>query len=169
MAGSLDLAPYALRLFDDEGALRRSLRCPVLLWLTPPEAKDRPLILTTDPGRPTTRPRPGKPVIFEVKKAEKNAFSGGITIGRASNNDIAIEDTSISRFHAYFSNVEVKQHWELTDADSRVGTWVNSQRLDGKERTVVSNHSRLRVGHVELVFLEPASFVDWLRDYVAKK
>jgi pSer/pThr/pTyr-binding forkhead associated (FHA) protein len=52
-----------------------------------------------------------------------------VTVGRAANNDIVLPYDSISKFHAYFSNVG--NTWTLTDAKSTNGSFVMGRKLDG--------------------------------------
>jgi hypothetical protein len=50
-----------------------------------------------------------------------------ITVGRAPSNDIVIDDSTVSKSHAWFR--ERGPRLELVDAGSRNGTWVGSLRL----------------------------------------
>jgi pSer/pThr/pTyr-binding forkhead associated (FHA) protein len=74
-------------------------------------------------GPPSPRTR-----AVSVKKREgANDFANMITIGRASNNDIALEVASISKFHAYLTCD--RGQWFLQDAGSSNGTWIDGERL----------------------------------------
>jgi pSer/pThr/pTyr-binding forkhead associated (FHA) protein len=72
-------------------------------------------------------------------------------------NDIAVEDNSISRFHAWFQLDERLNEWALTDAESRNGTFVGERKLEPTKREPLANLSRLRFGHVEFRFLLPST------------
>jgi pSer/pThr/pTyr-binding forkhead associated (FHA) protein len=169
MAGAIDLTVFAVRLLRGEAALRQALHVPLLVWEDPPETSASPMLLGTESGQPATRAKSGKPVVFEVKKTEQNVFGqGSITVGRTANNDIAIDDNSVSRFHAYFMPPSGKQPWQVFDADSKLGTWVDGNRLPARKGTPVADRSRVRVGHVQLHFYAPGSFVDWLMSVSGK-
>src|SRR5689334_10029496 len=42
----------------------------------------------------------GEPIVFPVVKNQENAFGRGITVGRTGNNDVVLDDGTVSRFHA---------------------------------------------------------------------
>jgi hypothetical protein len=65
------------------------------------------------------------------KRAGANDFANMITVGRATNNDIALEVSSISKFHAYFTKDAREGRWFLHDAGSSNGTWLDGERLAG--------------------------------------
>ncbi|MDP3498917.1 MAG: FHA domain-containing protein [Myxococcales bacterium] len=56
--------------------------------------------------------------MFFVEKVPRtgNAFALGVTIGRVESNDIIIDDSSISRFHAWLQ-LDAKKGWMLCDAE----------------------------------------------------
>jgi len=68
--------------------------------------------------------------IFPLRKTATNAFAMMVTVGRATNNDIALPYDSISKFHAYFSNVP-GTGWILVDANSMNGTFLEGRQLQG--------------------------------------
>ncbi len=80
-----------------------------------------------------------------------------IRIGRASDNDIILDDPRVSRLHA-----EVRRNghrFEVEDAQSRNGTFVNGVGVQvGGTRTLVSG-DRVSVGGFNLSFHDPASTV----------
>jgi len=84
----------------------------------------------------------------------QTAFPTMITVGRTANNDIHLEDPSVSRFHAFF---EVKQGVvELGDAGSSEGTRVAGQRLEPKGAlVVVAPGTTVAFGNSEFILLSP--------------
>ena len=73
----------------------------------------------------------------------------GLTIGRALQNDVVLEDPdrTVSRFHA-----EVRQEtggWVLLDLNSQNGTWVESRRVD---RVELKAGVPVAIGRYSLVF-----------------
>ena len=168
----LRLSHFANQLLTKESALKAALHGPVLLWEAAPQAGAGPSASSwelTDGNARVSRPVEGEPVVFEVKKAEakQNAFAMGITVGRTENNDIAVDDSSVSRFHAYFQQ-DLKTHaWKLVDAESSNGTSVGAMKLTANVPTEVADQSRLRFGSVEMRFMTAESFLNYLREILA--
>lgn len=78
-----------------------------------------------------------------------------VTIGRASNNDVAIPDLSISRFHAFLKPT-ADGCWQMLDAGSTNGTSVNGHHVAQQghgEATSLKAGDNVRLGQVELTFL----------------
>src|SRR3712207_3012192 len=65
----------------------------------------------------------GEPIVFPVVKNQENAFGRGITVGRTGNNDVVLDDGTVSRFHAWFQR-ETDGRYTLTDAGSKNGSFV---------------------------------------------
>jgi hypothetical protein len=99
----------------------------------------------------------GEPVVFPVKKTQENAFGRGITVGRTGNNDVALEDGTVSRFHAWFQR-EGEGGYLLTDAGSKNGTFVEGVRLMPRRACTLNDGARLRFGQVEVMFYLASSF-----------
>ncbi|MFL5827963.1 MAG: FHA domain-containing protein [Thermoleophilaceae bacterium] len=74
-------------------------------------------------------------------------LSGQMTIGRARESDVRLDDPSVSRLHARLSANGGAP--EIEDAGSRYGTWVDGRRLSG--RAPLGDGARLRVGDQQLV------------------
>ena len=107
------------------------------------------------------RKTPVKPVIREgsppnpraraaavEKRKGANSFDNMITLGRAGNNDIALEVSSVSKFHAYFTKDAADGHWSIHDAGSSNGTWVDGERL-------AASHGRAKLRDGAIVQLGP--------------
>ncbi len=155
------LLDYARRMMIDPKALR--VDSPVLIW-TWAGAAAKQLPLTTDPGgQRAKRPVEGQSLVFEVKKqpGKPNPFSFGVTIGRIDSNDVAIEDGSVSRFHAWLAQAD--RGWVVCDAESSNGTWLRDQKLAPNVKTPLDDGSLLRFGDVPLQFLLPTSFLTRLK------
>lgn len=163
------LSAYARELLNDGEAARRSLDCPVLVWDEPNVGFEDELF-TTEAGPVRTTPRRGSPVVFELKKSstKTNAFAMGITVGRTSNNDVVLEDNSVSRFHGYFQQDPKAGLWKLVDAESKNGTWLDALRLTSGTSVLVSDRCRLRFGEVRVAFLLPDSFFEYLEGRSAR-
>jgi hypothetical protein len=88
-----------------------------------------------------------------------------ITVGRAGACDVTLPDRSVSKMHAIFWPHEDLSRWSLSDAESRNGTWLNDERLAPKQRVPIKPGDTLRLGDVEVRFIDPAL----LFDLVARK
>lgn len=157
------LADFARVYLSDKAGFAQKVVTPVLLWeanaaLNPSDEQwNRTESGVSDRN---TRPRPGEPLVFELKKhpGKKNPFSMGVTLGRVDTNDLVIDDASISRFHAWFQN-DPKAGWLVVDAESKNGSIVNGTRVAANAKTPLVDGMRLRFGDIEVLFLAPASLV----------
>lgn len=82
--------------------------------------------------------------------------AGRVTIGVATACDIVLDDASVSKRHAYFT--EKNGAWHITDADSSAGTQVNNQPLSPGAPHALASGDRITLGYVELTFLGPEGF-----------
>lgn len=140
---------------------------PGLVWEAPPTASvsDSGSWALTDAGQDMKRPRAGEPLIFLVQKSTtgaNNPFAMGVTVGRVDNNDLVVDDGSVSRFHAWLQQDERTREWSLTDAESKNGTWVDGQQAAARKRMPLTNGTRLKFGDVEMTFFLP----DGLKEFV---
>jgi hypothetical protein len=99
----------------------------------------------------------GEPIVFPVVKNQENAFGRGITVGRTGNNDVVLDDGTVSRFHAWFQR-EPDGRYTVTDAGSKNGTFVVGVRLTPRRPSPVVDGARLRFGHVDLTFYLASGF-----------
>lgn len=70
------------------------------------------------------------PVVLPVRKVQ-TTFPSMITVGRARNNDIVVPDALVSKFHAYFRQLDDGE-WGLADAGSANGTKLGELELPAK-------------------------------------
>jgi hypothetical protein len=70
-------------------------------------------------------------------------------VGRSRDNQMVIDDATVSNFHAAFAVASNGVLW-LTDLGSSNGTYVNGVRLNSGEKASVRSGDRIRVGDVEL-------------------
>ncbi|MCY1042265.1 FHA domain-containing protein [Corallococcus sp. bb12-1] len=129
---------------------------PALGTVTPSELEDYPLRTVTNAGPPTLGQ--DEPVVFPLLKSTGNAFGRGITVGRTGNNDVVLDDGSVSRFHAWFARDAGEAGFLLTDAGSKNGSYVMGERLLARKPTPVGDGMRLRFGQVEVSFYTPGAF-----------
>ncbi len=86
---------------------------------------------------------------FRPGSATPHKPSGSLTIGRATDNDIVIQDVLASRHHAFL--VETPIGTEIRDAASINGTFVNGVRVGS---AVLSEGDVVTIGNVDLVFAD---------------
>jgi hypothetical protein len=70
------------------------------------------------------------PVVLPVRKVQ-TTFPSMITVGRARNNDIVVSDALVSKFHAFFRQLE-NGDWGVADAGSANGTRLGDLDLPPK-------------------------------------
>jgi hypothetical protein len=95
----------------------------------------------------------------------RDVDAGRVTIGVATTCDIVLDDASVSKRHAYFT--ERGGVWVITDADSTAGSQVNSQPLTPGAPHELASGDRIMLGYVELMFLQPDGFHDLVRGLFA--
>ena len=88
--------------------------------------------------------------VFPLVKKPGASFPDRITIGRTPNNDIAVIDPSVSRFHAYVR--QASDGWVVADAGSRNGSWLRGVRLEPRREQPLPSKVVVRLGEVDLTF-----------------
>lgn len=102
-------------------------------------------------------------LVYPIRRTERSV-GHLVTVGRTSNNDIAIPDLSISRFHAFVKPVG-DGGFQLQDANSTNGTTVNGSSVpaQGNGPAVdLKSGDNVRLGQVDLTFLSAQA----LREFV---
>jgi hypothetical protein len=89
--------------------------------------------------------------------------SGRQTIGRRGDNDIVLEDLSVSASHAWIMNQQ--NQYVIMNTLSTNGTFVNGKRI---HEATLRHGDRVRFGQVEFTFLtrERGAGTDWRRWFV---
>ena len=85
----------------------------------------------------------GKPRAFEFDQGE-------ISLGRAVDNDIAINDKSVSRHHVNISLIQGQA--EIVDLDSRNGTQLNGKKI---KKAFLLDQDIFNMGNVPVQFICP--------------
>jgi hypothetical protein len=112
------------------------------------ETFDETALVPPDPVH--DRSREAVVELFPLIKKPGASFPDRITIGRASNNDIAIADISVSRLHAYVRRVDTD--WVVADAGSKNGSWLRGERLTPRKEQPLVSRTPIRVGEIDLTF-----------------
>ncbi|HUA80511.1 MAG TPA: FHA domain-containing protein [Dyella sp.] len=126
-------------------------------------AEIQPLALDDVPvsdGRASTH----EPVLEGVRGEQKGRRyvlrQGRRTIGRRDDNDIVIDDPSVSATHAWLINQH--GHYVLMNTLSTNGTFVNDKRI---HETVLAHGDRVRFGQTEFAFLTREQRAQGVRPY----
>lgn len=82
-------------------------------------------------------------------KSQQSSSAKDITIGCSSHCDVRINDTSVSKLHAYL--LERTDGWHVEDASSLTGTRVNDLQPGS---AALESGDRVTIGLVDLVFLQ---------------
>src|SRR5262249_62266934 len=69
---------------------------------------------------------------------------GPFAIGRGADNQLQLNDAQVSRRHARL--VEVSGSWKILDCGSRVGTFVNNEKVD---EAILQPGDRIRLGQTQ--------------------
>lgn len=108
----------------------------------------------------SSAPPTGLPMYFIVLSggipgAMLRIFPGGTRLGRASDNNVQLPDSSVSRRHALLK-VDADGKARLTDLGSTNGTFVNGQKVPMRSTIVLQDGDRLRFGsNVMVKFVRP--------------
>ena len=162
------LAWFTRYSYDPQDVEVRLKGRPVLLY-EPVEAsgskddEDDDYQFRTQSGLEMTSISGGEPLAVIVEKTKDNAFQRRVTIGRTNNNDIVLDDTSVSRFHAWLQQDEGNGQWQLFDAGSRNGTMVGGKKLPAKAAVVLTVGVKVKIGAVELTFYSAEGFLKLLK------
>lgn len=88
--------------------------------------------------------------VYPLAKKSGASFPDRITIGRTSNNDVVIADTSVSRLHAYIKRSG--SGWVVADAGSKNGCYLGGVRLEPRKEQALASRVELRIGDVDVTF-----------------
>lgn len=156
------LSAHVARYLRNREEFERGLPAGILLFMpalgsaSASDQEDYPLRTVTNAGPPTLGQ--DEPIVFPLVKSTGNAFGRGITVGRTGNNDVVLDDGSVSRFHAWFSRDTGDAGFVLTDAGSKNGSYAAGGRLLPRKPTPVGEGMRLRFGQVEVSFYTAGGF-----------
>jgi hypothetical protein len=116
-------------------------------------------------GREAEQPA-ATPVLIAVRKRPKaNAFPDMVTLGRATNNDIILNDDRVSRVQAFFRQEEGR--WLVGDMRSTNGTIVNGTPVRDKPVQVAAGSTILLSGAITLLFFDAEALFALLRATLA--
>ena len=90
-------------------------------------------------------------------------FSGWLEIGRTHDNDIVINDYTLSKQHARIRRNPKGAGWFIEDRESTNHTYVDRKPLEKGDRILVKSGNILRFGRLNFTLLEPSHFCQLLR------
>lgn len=141
------------------------VKVPVLVWEAPPsQSSEDEDWAPTDAGF-KTRPTAADPLVFPIEKVpgRANPFAMGVTVGRVENNDVIVDDGSVSRFHAWLQYEAKQKRWMLCDAESKNGTFLGAQRLKPNEKVALADGAQVKFGDAAMTFFTPESLVKMIQ------
>jgi len=98
--------------------------------------------------------------LFPLTKKPGASFPDRITIGRTSNNDVVLPDTSISRLHAYVRRDGAR--WVVADAGSKNGSSLRGVALAARKEVAIPSRALVKFGDVELTFFDASDLFNAL-------
>ena len=165
----LKFSVLASQFLDDPQSMRRAVCWPVLVWEAPP-LEGRPLFTrATQTGFSARRPTVAEPLVLEVRKRPQGVtLDMGVTLGRTPDNDIIVEDPTVSRVHATFREEQRTGVWYVADHGSYNGTWYDGTLLIPGRTTPLFERASLRFGDVMATFLHFKAFNQFILDWLAR-
>ena len=102
--------------------------------------------------------------MVKVVKYGTDTFKGNVNIGRVSNCDVMIDSPVVSKYHAFFSKNPKNQTYQITDANSTNGTYVNDIKLEPNEKRILYDSDIISLGHrVHISFYTSEGCYDLLK------
>ena len=93
-----------------------------------------------------------------VAGEEEHELRQNLRIGRGPENDLRLEQTSVSRRHAEL--LWAGERWCIEDLGSANGTWVNDERVPFGQPRPLRHGDTIRIGSETLMFSWPAELDD---------
>jgi len=113
---------------------------------------------------PSTESQIYETLVIEIRKRANSAPVNMICVGRATNNDIVLANSTVSKLHTYFVVSEQGGSYEIVDANSTNGTVVNNSRLVPYKNQPLANRDYIQFGpSIHMVYLTSQGFYDLLQ------
>lgn len=105
--------------------------------------------------------------VFTVRKSGRNTRAH-ITLGREDDNDLVVQDNTISRYHAGITAIG-DGRYDVIDLGSSNGTFLHDEPLpvvgEGEPRAL-ETRATLRCGSVSFKFLKASEFLDFVAAFL---
>jgi pSer/pThr/pTyr-binding forkhead associated (FHA) protein len=114
---------------------------------------------------PHTQPAIASAMLVMAVRKTQAIFPNMITVGRTLNNDVCLDDNSISKFHAFFQPLSENRRFLLFDAGSTNGTFVDDRLLprEGAPANLTAG-ARIRFGALSFTLMESGTCWDFIRN-----
>jgi hypothetical protein len=113
-------------------------------------------MMATKPSATALKTRTDSFLIFPIVKSDRNMWEDRVFVGRAANNDVVLEDPSVSKAHAYF--ILKGAHAQLVALQTLNATKIGTSALNPQgTSTPVPDGVALEFGGVGCRFFESAS------------
>ncbi|HET6347430.1 MAG TPA: FHA domain-containing protein [Myxococcota bacterium] len=103
--------------------------------------------------------------VHPVMKSSRGPYVQRISVGRARNSDISLDQPHISKFHAYFTQEADGDRYFLTDPGSKNGVLINETRLEVNRPYPLGPEERIAFGPYWFLYLSPPAFHEFLLSY----
>ncbi len=160
---ALRFSVLASQLLHDRESVLKAVSWPVLVWESPPPRPDPHMgfARSTLSNIRFSRPTASEPLVLELRKQTPERTE--ITLGRAPDCDIVIEDATVSRLHAVFRQEPHTGMWQVVDAESHNGTFQAGVLIVPGRPTPLFERASLRFGAVEMSFLQASAFEQYVQ------
>jgi hypothetical protein len=160
---ALRFSVLASQLLHDRETVMQAVSWPVLVWESPPQRPDRHLgfVDRTVPNTRFRKPSTVEPLVYELRTRTPGGQE--ITLGRAPDCDIVIEDATVSRIHAFFRREPHTGMWQVVDAESHNGTFLAGVIIVPGRPMPLFERAALRFGGVEMAFLQGSAFEQYVQ------
>ena len=109
----------------------------------------------------------GRFEVLPIVKGKDSPWAGRISIGRARNNDIVVDEASVSKMHAHFE--QEGADLAVTDAQSHNGVTVNGEKLVGGGRRTLKVGDALLLGAVVATYVDAGALYDFIKKDVLQE
>jgi hypothetical protein len=103
----------------------------------------------------------GHPRVHELVKTPGNPFTDRISLGRAPNCDLVLNDPSVSKLHAHFRDQDGVLR--VSDVGSQNGTRLNGIALEPHVQTIVQLGDQLQFGALNARLMDAGMLWDAVR------
>ncbi|MBN2497903.1 MAG: FHA domain-containing protein [Deltaproteobacteria bacterium] len=164
-----DYVPAAMQLARD--SFRERVRVPVLVTIAPQleesfqTARTRALDDMSQLGPHNRADLLHQAKVLELRPIRRRRLLQ-VTIGRSEENDIVLQDETVSSHHAIFTQHPSSGKPLIQDQESTNGTRINNQLLIPYKAVRVHDGDLLSFGDVTFLFFTPAGFYDALQSLV---
>lgn len=110
---------------------------------------DTTIVNDTPVGRQLASFGEAKPASYLMFNNKKINLVAQITIGRATDNDVVVDNSLASRHHAMIQ--KIKNVYFLKDLGSTNGTFLNGAKLPGDKYVKLQSGDKITIGNMSLV------------------